>query len=505
MRFLPSTSSAALAAAGLFAVQASGANPSAYEPGVDPGMGFNLVSWWNFGGNGANVWETAVQQVHDAGFDEVSLSPVRYFNQTTGTIATTSQRGAELSHVAAGVARAKSLGMKVTVNPFVEPENFATWRGFWNPTPGTSTSNTFWSDYEQYIADVAAMAQTSGADALTVGTELRALVQNSGNNSNWSSVISAADAAFTGDLGYASNWDNYANGNLASAIWDNPAIDFLGIDAYFPVASNFSANNSGTYPNESFIGLVEDDWNELLDDEIIPFAQARQSGGGLPIVFTEYGLLPFNRAVRQHNNVDNGNVDTDEQIMGFEALLRALDGRAADGTFEAMHIWQWGMSGSDGSQWNMDASLPANQPDNVPATQWLSDFVSNPLVVVLAGDYNGSGLVEQGDLDLVLQNWGLDTGVGGIPAGWLNDLPSGLIEQEELDGVLSNWGATASPDFGGVVVPEPTMAWLVAAGVYAGLPRRLRRVQRHRRHAPLRDPKRDVRQGGRVRPGPLNA
>ena len=33
----------------------------------------------------------------------------------------------------------------------------------------------------------------------------------------------------------------------------------------------------------------------------------------------------------------------------------------------------------------------------------------------IPGDYNNSGQVEQGDLDLVLQNWGVDTDVTGIP------------------------------------------------------------------------------------------
>ncbi len=76
------------------------------------------------------------------------------------------------------------------------------------------------------------------------------------------------------------------------------------------------------------------------------------------------------------------------------------------------------------------------------------------------GDYNASGQVEQGDLDLVLQNWGRDTVANGVPTGWTNDLPDGLIDQAELDGVLLNWGATAAPNFGGASVPEPGVFFL---------------------------------------------
>ncbi len=85
--------------------------------------------------------------------------------------------------------------------------------------------------------------------------------------------------------------------------------------------------------------------------------------------------------------------------------------------------------------------------------------------VVIAGDYNGSGQVEQADLDLVLQNWGVDTDTAGVPAGWLADLPTGLIDQAELDGVLLNWGDTAVPDVSGVSVPEPAGLAVVLVGV----------------------------------------
>ncbi len=82
----------------------------------------------------------------------------------------------------------------------------------------------------------------------------------------------------------------------------------------------------------------------------------------------------------------------------------------------------------------------------------------------LPGDYNGSGQVEQGDLDLVLQNWGRDTVANGIPTGWTHDLPDGLIDQGELDGVLLNWGDTAAPSLHNTAsVPEPAGATVVLA------------------------------------------
>ena len=61
------------------------ANPAVYEIGDDPGVGFNLISWFNFDNagtpavdEGIDEWQGAVQAMYDAGFREVSISPVRY-------------------------------------------------------------------------------------------------------------------------------------------------------------------------------------------------------------------------------------------------------------------------------------------------------------------------------------------------------------------------------------------------------------------------------------------
>ena len=74
----------------------------------------------------------------------------------------------------------------------------------------------------------------------------------------------------------------------------------------------------------------------------------------------------------------------------------------------------------------------------------------------LPGDFDGDGRISQGDLDLVLLNWGADTSAG-LPDGWLGDpTADGLISQNELDQVLLNWGNTQWPTTAAATVPEPT-------------------------------------------------
>ncbi len=360
--------------------------PGEYEPGIDPGLGFNLISWANFGGTGGQVFVDTVQDVYDSGFREVSLNPIRYVQisgASAGSILTTSSKGPELSHIEQGILHAKSLGMSVTVNPFVALVDggsyFPTWRGNYNPTPGGIEATRFWGDYEDYMVDVAQIAQSAGADFMTVGTEYKALVQDSGHNANWNTVINAIDGAFTGQLGYAANWDNYKNTNLKNTIWNNPAIDYVGIDAYFRNVSNSQADASGTAPNPAFVGQVESAWNWQMDNDILPFVQSLRGGSGLPVAFTEFGYLPYNRGVAQNSQV--GTPDQDEQLMGYQGLINAMDGRKASDDVLSMDIWQWGMPGSNGSQWNMNTGPDADQPLNTPAGEYLSTYVTEGLPV----------------------------------------------------------------------------------------------------------------------------
>ncbi len=453
------------------------ANPAVYELGSDPAVGFNLISWYNFGASGASTWQNAVQSLYDAGFRSVSISPVRFVNINTGQILATSPKGPELSHIEAGVIRAKSLGMRVTLNPFVElfdangagtadDEYFAnlsngcTWRGCWNPTAGSAVSNQFWSDYQNYMVAVAQIAANNHVDAMTVGTEYKALDDNSAHNSSWNTVINAIDAVYHGPLGYAANWDDYNNSNVATAIWEHPAIDFIGIDSYFTnLVTNTQADASGTFPNATFINTITTAWNNKLDNQILPYAAARKGGAGMPVAFTEAGYLPYNRTTVNPQNSSGQAVDTDEQKMAFNGLMNALDGRGSK--FTSLDIWQWGMPGSDGSLWNMDTTLPANQPNNVPVAQWLASFVGTA-ITPLAGDYNRDGVVDAGDYVLWRKNSGnyvlQYSGADGNGSGVI-DPGDYAVWQAHFD---ANQGMGASLQVG---VPEPSVIVLLCGCV----------------------------------------
>lgn len=334
-----------------------------YELDADPAPGFNLISWANFA-EGATIWENAVQAIYDNGFREVSINPVRFVDEHSGAISSCDQRMdcPPNAHIEAAVRRARSLGMTITLNPFVEPNGFSVWRGEMNFTG--EAKEQFWRNYQSYLTDIAMIAQTHGVDRLSIGTELNALVEDQSNNSNWIQLIDAVDSLFNGQLGYAANWNDYQNSNLTQTIWEHPKIDFLGVDAYHPlVATPADAQGFG----EPSISVLKRSWQSILNDPnggfahgILAFAAERKGGMGMPVVLTEHGICALDKATVEPFNFrcPNSSSDLAEQHNDYLALMYAADGlRArppADGQLDAIHIWHWKMAGAEGSQYALD-------------------------------------------------------------------------------------------------------------------------------------------------------
>ncbi|MEM1098242.1 MAG: PEP-CTERM sorting domain-containing protein [Planctomycetota bacterium] len=96
-------------------------------------------------------------------------------------------------------------------------------------------------------------------------------------------------------------------------------------------------------------------------------------------------------------------------------------------------------------------------------------FIPGGVTSGLVGDYDEDGQVAQGDLNLVLNNWG-QARTFEDPGGTV--FSSANVDQEELNGVLNNWGAQAAPSFEGFTVPEPATAAALGLLALAGLRRR---------------------------------
>ena len=92
--------------------------------------------------------------------------------------------------------------------------------------------------------------------------------------------------------------------------------------------------------------------------------------------------------------------------------------------------------------------------------------LDNPAITVRSretADYDDNGLIEVGDLNLVLFNWNQDG--GALPASWVNSRPAAgvVVGMEQLNAVLFDWGNSAET----ATVPEPVNGWSVWLPVWA--------------------------------------
>ncbi|MEM8495873.1 MAG: aspartyl protease family protein, partial [Planctomycetota bacterium] len=106
--------------------------------------------------------------------------------------------------------------------------------------------------------------------------------------------------------------------------------------------------------------------------------------------------------------------------------------------------------------------------DAIDGESWAVTYTETAVVVTWAlfGDANLDQQVEQGDLNAVLNNWGL-AGQAWATGDFNGD---GFIDQTDLNAVLNNWGSSVAPSFEGFAVPESAVG-LAVLGVL-GLVRR---------------------------------
>ena len=96
------------------------------------------------------------------------------------------------------------------------------------------SSETEWQDlentYYNYILHFANLADSIGAEAFCIGTEFKTFIAN--RPAFWGRLIDSVRVHYHGEITYAGNWDSYKT----FPHWVK--LDFIGIDAYFPVSDS---------------------------------------------------------------------------------------------------------------------------------------------------------------------------------------------------------------------------------------------------------------------------
>ena len=84
------------------------------------------------------------------------------------------------------------------------------------------------SNYRSFILKMAEIAENHSFEILCIGTEMKSAVLE--RPGFWKLIIKEIKAHYSGKLVYAANWDNFKN----IPFWNE--IDYIGVDAYFPLS-----------------------------------------------------------------------------------------------------------------------------------------------------------------------------------------------------------------------------------------------------------------------------
>jgi hypothetical protein len=182
--------------------------------------------------------------------------------------------------------------------------------------------------YLAFIAEMAGIAQEMEVELFCIGTEFKESTRL--RPQFWRNVAAQVRGCYEGSLVYAANWDEYPHVDF----WD--AVDYIGIDAYFPLSPSHTPT----------VAELKQAWKPI--HKAIKKTQARWQK---PVLFTEYGYLSVDQCAWQswelEKRVRQTPVNQQAQANALEALYATWwDEPWWAGSF----LWKWfpDMQGHEG-------------------------------------------------------------------------------------------------------------------------------------------------------------
>ena len=277
--------------------------------------------------NGVNL-EAPRNPVGDSCFNELShlhaswvaVIPYGFIGDSTGEVKFDHARqwwGEKEEGVREVIRMAHANHLKVMLKPQVWVRGDG-WPGDFMPN-SEDAWETWQKSYRSYLMSYALLAAEMDVSMICIGTEFRRTATQ--RPEYWRGLIRELRSFYNGDLTYAANWDNYQN----ISFWDE--LDYIGIDAYFPLSDRVN-------PSEDELVAA---WKEL-GVTLRAFTEEHRK----KILFTEYGYRSVQGAARGHwNEADDPQPDNQAQAMAYKALYSSV---WQEPWLAGGFLWKWHMT-----------------------------------------------------------------------------------------------------------------------------------------------------------------
>ncbi len=211
-------------------------------------------------------------------------------------------------------------------------------------------SETDWKSleisYEKFILAYAVLAQETNTTLFCIGTELEQFVVH--RPMFWKELIKKIKEVYKGQLTYAANWDEYSR----TTFWED--MDFIGIDAYFPLSKERT-------PSVEQLRLGWQKHKNKMND----LSEEKDR----PIIFTEYGYRSMDYAAKKPWLVDRN--DDNVNLVGQANAKKAIfEEFWSEDWFAGGYVWKWFIHHEQAGGGGDNRFTPQNKP----AQEVIRDF-----------------------------------------------------------------------------------------------------------------------------------
>jgi len=281
-----------------------------------------------------------IDPVKKASANYVSLMPFGFIKNINNPDVQYNSTRQWFGETKAGVEQYVTEFRKANIKIMIKPQLWV-WRGEYTGTIEMQ-SEIDWllleKTYADFILDYAKLAEELNVAIFCIGTELELFVTK--RPKYWEQLIAKIKKIYHGKLTYAANWDEFKR----VPFWSS--LDFIGIDAYFPLSDKKSPTvtefENGWQVHKEIIKTLSDTHNK-------------------PVLFTEYGYRSVNYTGKEpwdSSNID-GEVNLEAQKNATQAIFNQFWG---EDWFAGGFLWKWFHNHHQVGGANNNRFTPQNKP-----------------------------------------------------------------------------------------------------------------------------------------------
>lgn len=242
------------------------------------------------------------------------------------------------------IIAAKKLGLKVMMKPHIWVMGQG-WAGEYD-LPNDDVWKKWELAYSKYILRFAHISDSLDVEMICIGTEYKNAVVK--RPQYWKNLIKEIRTFYDGKITYAANWDNYKN----VTFWND--LDYIGVDAYFPICKSKTPT----------VNELNENWSPIVKE-----LKAFHFQENKPIIFTEFGYRSMDYNAAGHWEMDNKNTspNMDAQVNSTLAIFNTF---WKQDWFAGGFLWKWYPKHNQNGGLNDSHYTPQNKPTESVIRDW---------------------------------------------------------------------------------------------------------------------------------------